>query len=51
MKNWYSLSLGDGIMSAMSSAEIEEHFQASFTAAGKPPDTAVFVRVDGVQFE
>ena len=31
-------------MAAIPTAEIEEIFQASFTAAGKPPDMAVFVR-------
>lgn len=31
-------------MAAMPSAEIEEHFQRSFIAAGKPPDMAVFLR-------
>jgi hypothetical protein len=44
MNNWYSVSLGDGMMAAIPSAEIEEHFQGSFTAAGKPPDMAVFIR-------
>ena len=31
-------------MAALPSAEIEERFQAVFTAAGKPSDMAVFVR-------
>jgi hypothetical protein len=44
MNNWYSLSLGDGIMAAMPSSEIEELFQQSFTAAGKPLEMAVFTR-------
>lgn len=44
MKNWYSVSLGDGIMAASPLAEIEERFQPSFTAAGKPPEMAVFTR-------
>jgi hypothetical protein len=44
MNNWYSISLGDGIMAATPSAEIEERFQHSFIAAGKPPDMAVFTR-------
>ena len=44
MDHWYSVSLGDGIMAAGPSTEIEERFQAASTAAGKPPDIAVFVR-------
>lgn len=44
MKNWYFVSLGDGIMASVPSAEIEERFQRSFTAAGKPPEMAVFTR-------
>jgi hypothetical protein len=44
MNNWYSLSLGDGIMAAAPSAEIEELFLQSFTAAGKPLEMAVFTR-------
>lgn len=41
---WSCLSLGDGMMAPMPSAEIEERFQASFSAAGKPDDMAVFTR-------
>jgi hypothetical protein len=44
MNNWYSVSLGDGIIAATPSAEIEERFQRAFVAAGKPPDMAVFTR-------
>jgi hypothetical protein len=44
MNNWYSLSLGDGIMAGGPSAEIEELFLRLFTAAGKPPEMAVFTR-------
>jgi len=44
MNNWYSVSLGDGMMAPVPSAEIEELFQRSFTAAGKPHDMAVFTR-------
>ena len=44
MNNWYSLSLGDGIMAGGPSAEIEELFTQLFTAAGKPPEMAVFTR-------
>jgi hypothetical protein len=46
MKHWYSVSLGDGIMAASPLAEIEERFQHSFAAAGKPPDMAVFTRAE-----
>jgi len=41
---WYCLSLGDGLMAPMPSAEIEERFQESFVAAGKPDEMAVFTR-------
>ncbi len=44
MENWYSLSLGDGIMAPTSASEIEETFWRSFDAAGKPPEMAVFTR-------
>ena len=44
MNNWYSLSLGDGMMAPMPSAEIEEFFQRSFAAAGSPSEMAVFTR-------
>jgi hypothetical protein len=44
MNNWYSLSLGDGIMAATPSTEIEELFLQSFNATGKPPAMAVFTR-------
>ena len=44
MNPWYSVSLGDGMMAPVPSAEIEERFQAAFLAAGKPPEMAVFVR-------
>ena len=44
MNSWYSLSLGDGMMAALPSTEIEETFLRSFTEAGSPPDMAVFTR-------
>ena len=44
MTHWYSLSLGDGIMAAMPSVEIEERFQRVYLSAGKPPEMAVFLR-------
>ncbi len=44
MDTWYSMSLGDGIMAAAPTAELEEKFLRSFTASGKPPEMAVFIR-------
>jgi hypothetical protein len=41
---WYSKQLGDGMMAAMPSAEIEKVFQSLFETAGKPADMAVFTR-------
>jgi hypothetical protein len=46
MEPWYSVSLGDGMMAVTPSAEIEKLFLQSFTAAGSPPDMAVFTRYD-----
>ena len=46
MKHWYSLSLGDGMMAPLPSAEIEAQFQRLFAAAGKPPEMAVFTRAE-----
>jgi len=42
MDTWYSKSLGDGIMAATPSDEIERAFQQLFNAAGKPLTMAVF---------
>lgn len=44
MDIWYTLSLGDGVMAGTPSAEIQDLFQRSFSAAGSPPDMAVFTR-------
>ena len=44
MESWYSMSLGDGMMASMPSAEIEEIFLPLFESAGKPVDMAVFTR-------
>jgi hypothetical protein len=44
METWYTLSLGDGMTSGITSAEIEEAFAESFVAAGSPPSMAVFTR-------
>src|SRR5215510_1485717 len=46
MEIWYSISLGDGITAATPSAEIEEAFQKAFTAAGSPPEMAIFSRLE-----
>jgi hypothetical protein len=46
MDTWYSMSLGDGIMAATPTAEIEEKFRQSFTALGKPSEMAVFTRAE-----
>ena len=46
MKSWSSVGLGDGIMAAMPSAEIERLFLKIFTAAGSPPEMAVFTRLE-----
>lgn len=44
MDSWYYVSLGDGMMAASPSLEIEEAFLRSFAEAGSPPDMAVFTR-------
>jgi hypothetical protein len=44
LETWYSMSLGDGMMSDAVSAEIEKEFDPAFTAAGRPPAMAVFTR-------
>ena len=46
MASWHSINLGDAIMAATPSAEIEESFLASFNAAGKPSNMAVFTRAE-----
>jgi len=44
MNSWYSISLGDGIMAAGPSSDIEDAFKQAFTAAGRPSEMAVFTR-------
>ncbi|MBC7949445.1 MAG: hypothetical protein H7Y42_16280 [Chitinophagaceae bacterium] len=44
MDTWYSKELGDGMMAATPSAEIEDVFLRLFDAAGKPLSMAVFTR-------
>jgi len=46
MDNWYTVNLGDGIMAAIPSAEIEQRFQRLFTSKGNPSDMAVFTRLE-----
>ncbi|MFT3895857.1 MAG: hypothetical protein QM730_29915 [Anaerolineales bacterium] len=46
MNNWYSLHLGDGIMAAVPTDELKEHFLRAFAEAGNPPEMAVFTRVE-----
>jgi hypothetical protein len=46
MKYWHSANLGDAIMAVTLTAEIENLFQNVFAAAGKPPDMAVFTRLE-----
>jgi hypothetical protein len=43
---WYSKELGDGMMAATPSDEIEKAFLGVFNAAGKPLDMAVFTRLE-----
>lgn len=46
MVSWYSIGLGDGITAATPAAEIEQFFVASFNAAGRPAEMAVFTRAE-----
>jgi hypothetical protein len=46
MEIWYSMSLGDGVTGVTPAAEIEGAFLRSFTAAGRPPNMAVFKRLE-----
>jgi hypothetical protein len=46
MDSWYSKELGDGIMAAMPSDEIEKAFLQQFNTAGEPPNMAVFTRLE-----
>ena len=43
-ENWYSLEIGDGIMAAEPSAEIEQAFLKDFAAQGRPVEMAIFSR-------
>jgi hypothetical protein len=46
MEPWYSKELGDGMMAATPSDEIERAFRQLFNAAGKPINMAVFTRLE-----
>lgn len=46
MDNWYSISLGDGMMAPEPSVEVQEVFQRLFLDAGGPADMAVFTRAE-----
>jgi len=46
LKPWYCLSLGDGMMAPMPTAEIEEAFVDAFAAACSPLEMAVFTRLE-----
>lgn len=46
MDTWYSKALGDGMMAATPSDEIERAFLQQFNAAGKPLTMAVFTRLE-----
>lgn len=44
MNNWYSISLGDGMMADIPGTQIEDAFRQSFAAAGRPVEMAIFTR-------
>ena len=44
MKSWYRVSLGDGMMAPLPTAEIEQAFLQVFAASGNLPEMAVFTR-------
>jgi hypothetical protein len=44
MEPWHFLNLGDAILAAEPSAEVEDLFRKAFAAAGSPADMAVFTR-------
>lgn len=46
MASWYCINLGDAIMAATPSAEIEESFLEAFNSAGRPSNMAVFTRAE-----
>lgn len=46
MNTWYSISLGDGIMAATPSVEIEKVFLQMFIDAERPLNMAVFTRLE-----
>lgn len=46
MSTWYVVSLGDGMTSGALAAEIEEAFGRRFTTPARPPEMAVFTRLE-----
>ena len=44
MEPWTFLNLGDAMLAAEPSADVEELFRTAFAAAGRPADMAVFTR-------
>lgn len=46
MDYWYSLNLGDAIMAAGPTAELETAFKKTFAEAGSPREMAVFTRLE-----
>lgn len=46
MDYWYMLNLGDAIMAAGPTAELETAFKKTFAEAGSPSEMAVFTRLE-----
>lgn len=46
MDDWYSVSLGDGMMASMPSDEIQSAFGRLFPDGAIPSDAAVFTRLE-----
>lgn len=46
MTDWYSINLGDGITATEPLADIGARFDEAATAAGHPPQMAVFMRYE-----
>lgn len=44
MEPWHFLKLGDAMLAAEPSGEVEECFLKAFEAAGRPSEMAVFTR-------
>jgi len=46
MDYWYTLNLGDAMLAASSSEEVEQLFKKTFMDAGGPSEMAVFTRLE-----